>query len=172
MRRNKLSENRVSHFPRARAKTLPFENEFLSRETYAIHHKKIYETKKPGNLRSQMSNIPADVDQMPAGKEMDELIAEHVMKWRRNSKSDLWITGKGETAILSGFSADADYLQEMGNKLSARGWGFRWEQCVEDGYGADFLKKGQRIGSGADTPTLAFCRAALLVCKKEDEGTA
>jgi len=110
-----------------------------------------------------MSNIADEFARMPAGKEMDEAIAKHVMKWRPDSESERWITGRGEPTFLPNFSTDCAFLKEMESKLRALGWGFQWEQCVEEGYGADFFKKGQRIVGYADTRALAFCRAALRV---------
>lgn len=53
---------------------------------------------------------------MPAGREMDVLIAEKVMGWRRhNAHGDWWETSDGRCFVVknSGFSAQYDPMPEL-----------------------------------------------------------
>jgi hypothetical protein len=132
-----------------------------------------------------------NVDELEAGSELDALVAERVMGWRRTSDSSrdvvwwIWILPNGvEIAYddLPPFSTRVDMawcaVDQIRNKQLADKFYIAWRQDgFIDGewdarfgyFDTDYTEWPQGF---ADTPALAICRAALkcLTALKAVEG--
>jgi hypothetical protein len=112
------------------------------------------------------------IDEMPAGREMDELIAEEVMGL--DGSSVMWTAGIPPHPCYSHYSTDIAAAWEVAKKfnltmLQKVSWnnpqGWTWNAYCGDASGSD-LKDAY-----ADTAPLAICRAALKAVKiyKQDQ---
>lgn len=103
-----------------------------------------------------------NADQMPAGLELDRLVAEKVMGWHRDC--DRWMAGdqmrgwafewNPSTNIAHAWEAVDRILSNQGRNLNLQ---VKAGTCF-----AHFC--GTTEGARADTPPLAICRAALWAC--------
>ena len=116
--------------------------------------------------------LPADIDTLSAGHEMDALVAEHIMGWERQGSgwnvngSISWPDPEGNTTPLAWvkdfpFSSDIAAAWQVVEKLILDNKLFELEFYQESvdsrpRWGAAF-----GIESYADTAPLAVCRAAL-----------
>lgn len=108
-----------------------------------------------------------NIDDMPAGPEMDRLIAEHVMQWRlvkipKYRDETFWCDFSGRPIVPEGgigFSGNMGWAWDMMCTKVA------WEPRV--GYSDEFhgwfcdFEKMSHGNSHADTAPLAICRAML-----------
>lgn len=114
---------------------------------------------------------------LPAGSELDRLVAEKVMGWKR-SKSDrrYWWCDPGfhgdtphslEVSRTPKFSSEIDAAWAVFEMFKGRGWDVGWHAAygsgpgwfVLDGNDYDFHSLS---GNGCEHAAIAICRAALL----------
>lgn len=69
------------------------------------------------------------IDQLQAGKELDALIAEHVMGWRKSEHpldNDVWIEDQPDYSIhtrsLPAFSTEMDFAWEVAEIIQSEGY--------------------------------------------------
>lgn len=125
-----------------------------------------------------------DILNMQAGEEMDKLVAERVMKWKRAHLDYVfWQPSASEEnlrycsstmpqtlrdfALFSPFHPSRDIADawEVTKKIDAPVAVI--QSMVKDGWSAEFYYDAEIIQATADTPSLAICRAALLAVMEE-----
>lgn len=122
------------------------------------------------------------IDEMPAGREMDALVAEKVMGWKRewvtNSATLMrrevfcppgvigWISSGEKDGIpneVPYYSTSISAAWEVVEKMEADGVGCKLSNYAP-GWRAEFYKN--EGDAGADTAALAICRSALRAVSK------
>jgi hypothetical protein len=107
---------------------------------------------------------------MPAGREMDALVAEKVMGWRLHPHKTHWMTNNNNFRRIGTFlpSDDISAAWEVVEKMKEKG---RLYLIVSDdiGYKAEILLNDPvpMATAQCDTAPLAICRAALLAVMEE-----
>ena len=112
-------------------------------------------------------------DEMPAGREMDALVAEKVMGWRLDASCgySTWMGGKADSRgmrwTIDGWKPSADIAAAWGvvekvreefryvSVTAGNGW-----SC--SAWDVEKAKRLREVHAFADTAPLAICRAALL----------
>ena len=116
----------------------------------------------------------ATIEQMPAGRELDTLVAEKVLRWKRQERgrsSSLpwphWISDGTTYLELPRFSEDVGDAWEIVRELIKRGLHVSLDSDGS-GWTADFTPNPLvTFFTCADTAPLAICRAALRVVENE-----
>lgn len=140
-----------------------------------------------------MKLTPEQIDRMPAGKEMEALIAEKIMEWRRIPAEQVeWVKmawaqcagplnaidaqfflviphgdGTWHYGSPSWFSTDIHSIWDLVEKMKPLRL---WLIDFGDYWQASFLREdsGEGVKANGDTPMLAICRAALKAKLEED----
>jgi len=109
-------------------------------------------------------------DEMPAGREMDVLIAEKVMGWKWDSRDEVFYDqeGRSRVDIFNRFSSEIEYAWMVVEKIIA----MSYTVLVSNGKHSPprqtwhciitiIPQQGGYRDGYADTAPLAICRAAL-----------
>jgi hypothetical protein len=114
-----------------------------------------------------------EIDAMPAGTYMDELIATEIMKWHKGVWFDhVWFNNEGEMTDYSPYeTADFTHFNPSVNiklawdviamKYIRTGCAAWMEGDGHTGYRAGFTSGDLRYESDGDDPAHALCRAEL-----------
>ena len=129
------------------------------------------------------------IDKIPAGREMDELIAIEVMGWRKHFRNTAWWVPAelenesiqspcqimGMTCEEHRFAPSTDILAawEVMEKITEKHWKFKLRRLP----GKDYMAYFQNLlrfpieceSAPSGTAPLAICRAALKVVLGSDE---
>ena len=114
-----------------------------------------------------------EIERMPAGREMDRLIAEKVMGWKsdgshssdglpiyhtyQNGSRDVWLRDWKPSSDIAAAWQVAEKLRNEWGSFDLRA-GLQWF-CWSD---VDNRIAGEVVAASADTASLAICRAALI----------
>ena len=120
-----------------------------------------------------------DLDTMPAGREMDALVAEKVMgavcscdtKPRENAYGDSFycaIHGIDLMGSVRHYSTSITTAWEVVEKLRPGAFHMEYRSDVDDYY-VYFVHRRNKGSAFADTAPLAICRASLLVASRREE---
>jgi hypothetical protein len=113
------------------------------------------------------------VEHMPAGRELDELVAKRVMEWRRSGTPGRWSHDANrqwsvEERQLPHYSTKLTAAWKVVQLLSSQGWlytingGNRGESAIVVFRKVDGYDVSSTVAGSGRTVELAICRVALL----------
>jgi hypothetical protein len=119
--------------------------------------------------RSVATLVRGDAHDMNAGRELDALVAEHIMGWDLIAAGGLWRTANG-SRMLPNFSADMAAALMVVDQMRVRGYELDLHHKHVNCYGrpdprwthTHAIFRGNADGGAIEiTPAHAICRAAL-----------